>query len=327
MKVTNPGKVFFPDADGGPVTKLDLVRYWIDVADAALVGCAERPAILHRFPNGVADDGFYQKRLPEGRTGVGRVDDHHVPERPHRADAGHGRRRAPGLVGHARLPGGEPVAGPARRRRPSRRAADRPRSRPRRAVRLGPAGGARGPRGAERPRARRVPEDERQAGHPRERADRAALDVPRVPARRRRARAGDRTPGTRPRHVPVVEGGAARRVHRLQPERARPHRGVGVQRAADARRPRLGADRVGGGRRGGARGLHAPDDAGAAPRGGRPRRRDRRGRARLARAPPDARRPAGGGRHGRRAVAAALRQGRGRAAARRAVAPPFRACR
>ena len=69
VKVTNPGKVFFPDADGGPVTKVDLVRYWIDVADAALVGCAERPAILHRFPNGVADDGFYQKRLPRGAPG------------------------------------------------------------------------------------------------------------------------------------------------------------------------------------------------------------------------------------------------------------------
>jgi DNA ligase D-like protein (predicted polymerase) len=66
VKVTNPAKVFFPDADGGPVTKLDLVRYWIEVAGAALIGCRDRPAILHRFPNGVADDGFYQKRLPKG---------------------------------------------------------------------------------------------------------------------------------------------------------------------------------------------------------------------------------------------------------------------
>jgi bifunctional non-homologous end joining protein LigD len=63
IRVTNPGKVFFPD-DG--LTKLDLVRYWIKVADAALVGCRNRPSILHRFPNGVADDGFYQKRLPKG---------------------------------------------------------------------------------------------------------------------------------------------------------------------------------------------------------------------------------------------------------------------
>src|SRR5438477_2448971 len=63
VRVTNPGKVFFPD-DG--LTKLDLVRYWIEVAEAALAGCRHRPSILHRFPNGVADDGFYQKRLPKG---------------------------------------------------------------------------------------------------------------------------------------------------------------------------------------------------------------------------------------------------------------------
>ncbi|MEX0984695.1 MAG: DNA polymerase domain-containing protein [Actinomycetota bacterium] len=66
IKVTNPSKVFFPDAEGGPITKLDLVRYWIEVAEVALTGCRDRPAILHRFPNGVADDGFYQKRSPKG---------------------------------------------------------------------------------------------------------------------------------------------------------------------------------------------------------------------------------------------------------------------
>jgi bifunctional non-homologous end joining protein LigD len=63
ITVTNPGKVYFPQPG---LTKLDLVRYWIEVADAALAGCRDRPAILHRFPNGVADDGFYQKRLPKG---------------------------------------------------------------------------------------------------------------------------------------------------------------------------------------------------------------------------------------------------------------------
>src|ERR671914_603325 len=32
IRVTNPGKVYFPDAPGGPITKLDLVLYWIEVA-------------------------------------------------------------------------------------------------------------------------------------------------------------------------------------------------------------------------------------------------------------------------------------------------------
>ena len=66
IRVTNPGKVYFPDAPGGPITKLELVRYWIEVADAALVGCRDRPTTLHRFPDGAGAEGFYQKRLPKG---------------------------------------------------------------------------------------------------------------------------------------------------------------------------------------------------------------------------------------------------------------------
>jgi DNA ligase D-like protein (predicted polymerase) len=66
VRVTNPDKVYFPDADGGPITKMELVRYWIDVADAALVGCRDRPTTLHRFPDGAGGEGFYQKRLPKG---------------------------------------------------------------------------------------------------------------------------------------------------------------------------------------------------------------------------------------------------------------------
>jgi DNA ligase D-like protein (predicted polymerase) len=63
ISVTNPSKVYVPDLGA---TKLDLVRYWQEVATAALAGCRDRPAILHRFPGGVTDEGFYQKRLPKG---------------------------------------------------------------------------------------------------------------------------------------------------------------------------------------------------------------------------------------------------------------------
>ena len=66
IRVTNPGKVYFPAAPGGPLTKLDVVRYWAEVADAALHGCHDRPSILHRFPDGETGEGFYQKRLPKG---------------------------------------------------------------------------------------------------------------------------------------------------------------------------------------------------------------------------------------------------------------------
>jgi DNA ligase D-like protein (predicted polymerase) len=66
IRVTNPEKVYFPDAAGGPITKFEVVQYWAAVAEAALAGCRDRPAILHRFPAGVGDEGFYQKRLPKG---------------------------------------------------------------------------------------------------------------------------------------------------------------------------------------------------------------------------------------------------------------------
>ncbi|MGH2739480.1 MAG: non-homologous end-joining DNA ligase [Actinomycetota bacterium] len=64
VKVTNPDKVFFPKLG---VTKLDLVGYYLSVAEGALVGCGNRPVILHRFPNGVDGDDFHQKRAPQHR--------------------------------------------------------------------------------------------------------------------------------------------------------------------------------------------------------------------------------------------------------------------
>jgi bifunctional non-homologous end joining protein LigD len=63
IHVTNPSKVYFPDPG---ITKLDLVRYYIEVGPAALVGCRDRPSILFRWPDGVQGDPFFQKRIPKG---------------------------------------------------------------------------------------------------------------------------------------------------------------------------------------------------------------------------------------------------------------------
>src|SRR5690349_13693314 len=64
VSVTNPGKVLFPEAG---YTKLDVVRYYLAVADGALRGAGGRPNVLVRYPNGIADEFFYQKRAPESR--------------------------------------------------------------------------------------------------------------------------------------------------------------------------------------------------------------------------------------------------------------------
>lgn len=66
VKVSNPGKLFFP-ASG--ITKIDLVNYYRAIAAGALMGCRERPTSLYRWPNGVEapDDAFFQKRVPKHR--------------------------------------------------------------------------------------------------------------------------------------------------------------------------------------------------------------------------------------------------------------------
>ena len=64
LKVTNPDKVVFPDAG---VTKLDLIQYYLAVADGALRGVAGRPMILKRFVKGIAEEAVFQKRAPEKR--------------------------------------------------------------------------------------------------------------------------------------------------------------------------------------------------------------------------------------------------------------------
>src|SRR4051812_48200033 len=64
IHVSNPRKVLFPAASH---TKLDLVRYYLAVADGALRGSGGRPNMLVRYPNGIDDEFFYQKRAPKER--------------------------------------------------------------------------------------------------------------------------------------------------------------------------------------------------------------------------------------------------------------------
>ncbi|MBK6004916.1 non-homologous end-joining DNA ligase [Ramlibacter ginsenosidimutans] len=62
--VTHPDKLLIPEAG---VRKLDLVNYYLAVADGALRGAGGRPCVLVRYPNGIADEFFFQKRAPAKR--------------------------------------------------------------------------------------------------------------------------------------------------------------------------------------------------------------------------------------------------------------------
>jgi bifunctional non-homologous end joining protein LigD len=64
VTITNPDKVFFPRTGS---TKMDLVRYYLDVSDGALRGVRGRPMALKRFVNGAEGEFFFQKRAPESR--------------------------------------------------------------------------------------------------------------------------------------------------------------------------------------------------------------------------------------------------------------------
>src|SRR3954470_10789416 len=62
--VTSPDKLLIPEAG---ITKLDLVNYYLAVAEGALRGAGGRPCVLVRYPNGIHEEFFFQKRAPEKR--------------------------------------------------------------------------------------------------------------------------------------------------------------------------------------------------------------------------------------------------------------------
>lgn len=66
VRISSPSKIVFPVPG---ITKLDVVRYYLDVADGALRGAGGRPMVLKRFPKGIDAEPFFQKRVPENHPG------------------------------------------------------------------------------------------------------------------------------------------------------------------------------------------------------------------------------------------------------------------
>ncbi|MBO0869915.1 MAG: DNA polymerase domain-containing protein [Micromonosporaceae bacterium] len=64
VAISSPEKVYFPEIG---LTKLELVHYFIAVADGAVRGVYGRPMALKRHVNGITGEAFYQKRAPENR--------------------------------------------------------------------------------------------------------------------------------------------------------------------------------------------------------------------------------------------------------------------
>ena len=65
VRVTHPDKAYF--TRGVKLSKLEIVKYYLSVADGAVAGIRNRPVVLKRFVDGAEAQPFYQKRAPTTR--------------------------------------------------------------------------------------------------------------------------------------------------------------------------------------------------------------------------------------------------------------------
>lgn len=62
VELSNTDKVFFPDEG---ITKGDVIDYYKQVSKTMVQYMRDRPLTMHRFPDGLNGEGFYQKEVPE----------------------------------------------------------------------------------------------------------------------------------------------------------------------------------------------------------------------------------------------------------------------
>ncbi|XAS74828.1 non-homologous end-joining DNA ligase [Dermatophilaceae bacterium Sec6.4] len=63
VRISSPDRVMWPDCG---ITKLDLAKYLISVAEPFIAANGGRPVALERFPDGVQGERFYSKNPPRG---------------------------------------------------------------------------------------------------------------------------------------------------------------------------------------------------------------------------------------------------------------------
>lgn len=62
VQISSPDKVLFPKLG---LTKLDLANYYLAVGEPMMRWIRNRPVLLERYPNGVGQKSFFQKRIPD----------------------------------------------------------------------------------------------------------------------------------------------------------------------------------------------------------------------------------------------------------------------
>ena len=62
IEISHANKILFPERE---ITKSDLLAYYRRIADKMLPFLKERPLTMERYPDGIEEEGFYQKEAPE----------------------------------------------------------------------------------------------------------------------------------------------------------------------------------------------------------------------------------------------------------------------
>jgi bifunctional non-homologous end joining protein LigD len=62
IELSHLGKKMYPEAG---ITKRDVIHYYKRIASTMLLHIRRRPLVMHRFPDGVRGEDFYQKAVPD----------------------------------------------------------------------------------------------------------------------------------------------------------------------------------------------------------------------------------------------------------------------
>ncbi|MBU6384167.1 MAG: non-homologous end-joining DNA ligase [Verrucomicrobia bacterium] len=80
VKLTHLDKIYWPQ---GKITKGEMLKYYAKVAKTLLRYTKDRPLVMHRFPNGIQEPGFYQKDVLDVPSFVKRATISHANRKVH----------------------------------------------------------------------------------------------------------------------------------------------------------------------------------------------------------------------------------------------------
>ena len=72
VRISSPDRLIWPSTTDPGISKLQLAKYTVAVADAMMRALGDRPVTLQRFPTGIEGEEFFSKNPPRGVPGWAR---------------------------------------------------------------------------------------------------------------------------------------------------------------------------------------------------------------------------------------------------------------